>query len=458
MLVIFSFGFFSYLEKASETSSLRSTLSLPERTVLLDRPELMRELTNKLKSKQGIQTVALIGIGGSGKTILAHQYAKSERFSVAWEIKAETKESLMSSLESLAYVLSKTTEDRKLLHEIQDTKNIQDKEERVLFFVREHLKSRPHWLLIYDNMDTRLGIHKYLPDDQETWGQGHVIITTQNSQIQVSRNVNHVVYIGELNPEQKLKLFLNIMAKNETQKITPEKMKDAQLFLKELPSFPLDISMAAHFIKITHIPYKKYIAYLNNPNEGFAKIQEQLLRETGDYINTRQHLFVLSLQNLMESNKDFSDLFLFINLLDSQNIPRDLLETYKDSIIVDDFLYNMKTNSLIANESDLPSIGSTFSIHPSMQKHTLAYILTALNLEKSNPRFQQISTLLDKYAMDAIQKNNIPKMEILTKHCEAFLNHSNLLSDKIAETIGNRLESLRSHLEKYQNTEKASYE
>jgi len=457
IVVIFSLGFFSYLEKTSEMGPLRSAMNLPERTVLLDRSELMSEITNKLKEKQGIQTIALVGIGGSGKTTLARQYAKSERFSVAWEIKADTKESLTSSLENLAYALSKTTEDRKLLQEFQVTKNARDKEERVLFFVREHLKSRPHWLLIYDNIDDIIAIHKYLPDDQETWGQGKVILTTRNSHIQHSSNVNHVVYIGELNPKQKLNLFLNIMAKGENRKLITEQKKEVQLFLKELPSFPLDVSMAAYFIKTTHVPYKKYAEYLNSHNEDFGNIQEKLLRETGDYTTTRQNL-LLSLQHLMESNKDFGDLFLFINLLNPQDIPRDLLEACKDSIIVDDFLYNMKTNSLITNESSRPSIGSTFSIHPSLQKHTLDYILTRLNIEKNNPKLQQFSNVLDKHAMDAIQKSNIPKMKILTKHCKAFLSHRDLLTDKMAETIGNRLELLETNLEKYQNPGNTSYE
>ena len=36
------------------------------------------------------QTVALVGLGGSGKTTLAHQYANKQKANIVWEINAES--------------------------------------------------------------------------------------------------------------------------------------------------------------------------------------------------------------------------------------------------------------------------------------------------------------------------------------------------------------------------------
>lgn len=71
-------------------NSIRSDLIIPVRDVLLERPQLIAQLDEKFKGKNGIQTIALIGPGGAGKTTLARQYAHLQKNDVVWEINAET--------------------------------------------------------------------------------------------------------------------------------------------------------------------------------------------------------------------------------------------------------------------------------------------------------------------------------------------------------------------------------
>ncbi|WP_232223209.1 hypothetical protein [Candidatus Odyssella acanthamoebae] len=94
------------------TQSICSDLPLPHTGMLLQRPELINEIKEVFKSPEEIGTVALVGIGGAGKTTLARQYALTQRLPVIWEINAETKESLIHAFENLAYDLSKTEEER----------------------------------------------------------------------------------------------------------------------------------------------------------------------------------------------------------------------------------------------------------------------------------------------------------------------------------------------------------
>ena len=51
-------------------------------------------------------------------------------------------------------------------------------------------------------------------------------------------------------------------------------------------------------------------------------------------------------------------------LTDSQNIPKDLLSTLKNDVIVDDFIYHLKKYSLITNKSSINS-SQAISIHRS---------------------------------------------------------------------------------------------
>lgn len=111
----------------------------------------------------------------------------------------------------------------------------------------------------------------------------------------------------------------------------------------------------------------------------------------------------------MEAHKDFGDLLLFICLLDSQDIPRDLLEFYKNEVTASNFFITSKKYSLITDKHQSLLAGKTISLHESTQKIGLTYLTKLLDLEK-NPHWQQeISTVLEKYSAEAIEREGIIK-------------------------------------------------
>src|SRR3546814_17604867 len=100
--------------------------------MLLQRPNLMNQIEEKLKEQQGIQTIALIGPGGAGKTTIARVYGRSQKLPIVWEINAETKENLINSFECLAYALSKTEEEKKILKGYKEIKNDEEREKQIM--------------------------------------------------------------------------------------------------------------------------------------------------------------------------------------------------------------------------------------------------------------------------------------------------------------------------------------
>ena len=158
-------------EIIKNNSALRSDLILPTNSVFLDRPELTQDINTKLINQKGIQTIALVGPGGSGKTTLARQYAHQQKENVIWEINAETHESLRASFENLAQALSQTEEDKKELRGLLEIKDPTKREENILQFVKKHLSSTPNWVLIYDNVENFSNIQDYFPQDYVTWGE-----------------------------------------------------------------------------------------------------------------------------------------------------------------------------------------------------------------------------------------------------------------------------------------------
>lgn len=423
-----------------ETLSIRSDLSTPSESVFLNRPELISKIDDKLKRQKGIQSVALIGIGGIGKTTVARYYALQQKASVIWEINAETNESLYDSFERLASVLSKTDEDRKALRRVQEIQNPTQRIERLFEFAKEKLKHSPNWFLIFDNVEKFTDIQKYFPHDVGTWGQGKIILTTRDGNIKNNKHVHEVIQVEELSPDQKLNLFFKILGYGEVPLFKLSQAKEAKEFLENIPPFPLDVSLAAYYLKSTNASFKYYLNILEEQNSDFLDIQEKLLKESGDYTKTRYSIIAASIHHLLKVHKDFSDLLLFVSLIDSQNVPVDLLRKYKSGVSLDNFIYHLKKYSLINNESQASSFSfPLISIHRCTQQVALAYLTKMLKLKENPQILQPISNTIENFMIDAIDKEDISSMKFSIRHAETFLNHSNLLTNNIKGSIHGEL-------------------
>ena len=436
------FGSLFYSLQKSETvfSSIRSELVIPKESTLLHRAELITQIENKFNRRGDIQTVALVGVGGSGKTTLARQYARMHKANVIWQIDAETSEALKSSFEKLSSALAQTEEDQKQLRSLRGIKNSKEKEEKILLFVKERMKSHPYWLLIYDNVEKFKDIQPFYPHDPTVWGNGRIIITTQDLNIQNNSLVSHVIQIDDLTPSQKLILFLNIMTNGNPKAYNSLKKENARKFLHKIPPYPLDVLLAAYYLKSTQVSYDKYLKYLGKGNIDFEKTREDVLKEAENYKKTRYHIVILSFKKLMETHKDFADLLLFICLLDSQDIPIELLELYKNEIVVSDFIYHLKKYSLITDKfSQFLLSSKTISLHRCTQEIGLTYLTKILALENNPQEYREFSRVLAKYSANAIDREDLPGMKFLINHYESFLKHTYLLTDQTREILRGEL-------------------
>ena len=68
--------------------------SLPNKKILLERKAIANQLDKIFTKPNEINIAVLVGVGGSGKTTIARNYASRQKASIIWEINAETKKSL----------------------------------------------------------------------------------------------------------------------------------------------------------------------------------------------------------------------------------------------------------------------------------------------------------------------------------------------------------------------------
>lgn len=273
---------FLYIKKAqnstknnnsfSEVVSVHSVAAIPDDTHRLDRKHLMSKMTQCFYNTPDIQTVVLVGIGGSGKTTLVRQYAKQQNVPLVWELNAETKNTLLESFAHLAWALSKTPEERSELERIKKIENQNNSNnsgnpgdvqalyrQKLIQYVKQKLASCfSPWILIFDDVKILSDIQEFLPLDVKAWGKGAVIITTRNGTIAESTLIkkSNVITVDELSVDEKLALFLKI------KEVQPTQHKELVQFLRVIPPFPLDISIAAYYLKNTNSSYADYLRQL----------------------------------------------------------------------------------------------------------------------------------------------------------------------------------------------------
>ncbi len=423
----------------TEHLNVRSDLPVPTHT-LIERPALLAEIDRKINKPQNINVVALLGIGGSGKTVLAHQYVGSSQNSIVWEINAQTESSLLDSFESLAFAINKALGGHSEISEIHAIKDKKEYEKRLLYYVKKGLKRISNWLLVYDNIEDFSLIHNYFPCDPETWGTGKIIITSINENVKNNRFIGpeNCIYIKPLNPDESKSLFLNInpLANAFDHKKDNQEKSQLEVFLSKIPPFPLDISIAAYYIRNSGISFNKYLEYLEKNIDKLAVAQKHLLRDISPYKKTRYAIITRSFQDLTHKSQECRYLLSFASLLDSYNIPIELLRAKRDEIDFNNSLYELRRYSLVMFDS--PQM-SSFSMHRSTQKSGLRYLNRKLNLAHNTQLMDSLTLTLEDYMDQIATVADELKMRKILRHGERFLTHKSLIGPQREARIAGQL-------------------
>jgi len=418
-LAILALVFFAvYYNKSSEKyifSNIENELI--NKNFILDRPYLIKKIHDSLSSQNGIRVVMLIGPSGAGKTTLSCHYAHSQKSQFIYKIKGTSRTDVITSFREMGYGLCKTKIDLEEFETILKILDSEDRRKKIIDFVRKRLLSIKIWTLIYDDLKNFDLIADYFPRDQNLWGSGTILITTQNANLPNTEKFGGIntIYIKNLTTDESLLLFKKIISHSEHPIVLDAKILGA--FLKKIPPFPLDIAIIAHYIKNTSLEPKLSLNLLN----------EHIKNNEKDY-NIRYNVMKTTFQQILLDNPDFQELLVLCAFISSHKIPLSLLANIKKRPIVSKYINLLNQYSLITSQEFSKDQEYYISIHQTTKNCLLEYLIKELKLQKNSPILKLLVKKIVKYSEEKINKDQYQTIELFLPHLESFSSQASILS------------------------------
>ena len=395
------------------------TFAVPQRNPnFTGREDILAELRAALTSGQvAAWKQALTGLGGTGKSQIATEYAYRHQgdYQFIWWLESEEPTALAANYAGLAF-------DLKL-----PEKGLAD-QTAIIAAVNRWLGENRNWLLIFDNVVTPEDIVIYLPRD----GNGHVIVTTRNPNW---RGLANEIPIKEFKREESIE-FLGRRTKLKNK-------EDASLLANALGDLPLALEQAGAYIGESGISLADYLKL-------FKEQRDEILRRGKPigYPDTIATAWDISFKAVQEKSADSIDLLKILAFLAPNNIPKSMLiegaselpeplsSTAKDGIRFNDSISSLRLYSLISIADN------SLSIHRLVQ----AVMLDGLAEDEKKKWNEAAIRMVNKaFIFDKYDVATWPICSLLLPHALAAVKFTEEL-DEAPEATGRLLNKIGSYL------------
>ncbi|KAL7755432.1 hypothetical protein ACKLNR_014530 [Fusarium oxysporum f. sp. zingiberi] len=284
------------------------------------RATILNALEDKFFGPDQSQKVALVGLGGVGKTQIALCFAyqmkeKRPEYSIFWVpvLSIETAESAYMDIAKKLGLQKSSEED--------DVKDL----------VCQHLSSNKagKWLLIMDNADDqelilgsaeKPGLEGYLPQSDDSI----ILLTTRSGQVAGEFAQSDVINIEQMDQEEATAL----LKKSLIQKQLLQDETSVVELLTYLTFLPLAITQAAAYLNQTRAPIRTYLGLLRNAEDNDTRVLNREFRDNTRYKGSQNAVgttWIVSFRQIQKSNQLAVDLLSFISCIEPKAIPQSML-------------------------------------------------------------------------------------------------------------------------------------
>src|SRR6266516_263819 len=332
-------------------------------------------LETKLFQPNGCQRVAVLGLGGVGKSRIALELAhrtKAQRpkYSVFW---VQATDCL--TFEKDVYEIGKKLEIQGIEDEKADVKNL----------VKQRLshESAGQWLMILDSADdeaiwgTKSILTDYLPNSPV----GSVLVTTRNRRVAINLAGKESIELQEMKEDEALDTFRGLLAK-------PDILTDLDAtltLLGRLTYLPLAIVQAALYININDVSIPVYLDLLNDSEENVIELLNEDFQTKGRYKDGENPVAVtwlISFEQIRRQNPLAADYLSFISCLGEKNIPQSLLPDAPSTKKMVDALGVIKAYFFLWKRNESEVLDPLYDMHRLVRLATRSWLKSRDSLVK----------------------------------------------------------------------------
>ncbi|KAK8036718.1 FabD/lysophospholipase-like protein [Apiospora phragmitis] len=289
----------------------------------IGRSKVLELLQQKLFTSQDCRTLAILGLGGVGKTQVALEFAywvkKSQPDCSIYWVPAYSQESFEKAYLDIAQKIGISVDI--------------DKEDPKIT-LRNHLSSEGagRWLWIVDNADDGnilsgpTGIYDYLPESET----GVTIFTTRSPDLAQWIAQNDQILLDQMDKPEARSLLGNLLIRND---LLQDEALTGQL-LKTLTYLPLAIVQAAAYINSMqhhHSPIKRYLELLQSTEGDLVSLMSAAFDDRRLYQKDQKAVattWLVTFDQIQKEYHDAAELLLFISCIEPKDIPRSLLPSF----------------------------------------------------------------------------------------------------------------------------------
>jgi tetratricopeptide (TPR) repeat protein len=337
-------------------------LPYPRNPYFTGREDALKRLHDTLTSSKTAaitQPQAISGLGGIGKTQTAVEYAyryQSDYKAILWA-KADTRETLVSDLVTLAGLLNLPEKDA------QD-------QSLAVAAVKGWLQTHRDWLLILDNADDLAMVREFIPPAVK----GHLLLTTR---AEATGRLAQRVEVEKMEPEEGALFLLRragIIAQDDPiDKASAQDCAKAKEISQVLDGLPLALDQAGAYIEETACGLAGYLNLYRTRRAQLLKRRGGLVADHPEPVATT---WSLSFEKVEKANPAAADLLRLCAFLHPDAIPEEIIiegaddlgptlqPVASDPFELDAAIEELRKYSLLRRDPD----AKTLSIHRLVQE------------------------------------------------------------------------------------------
>lgn len=310
--------------------SLRGTWSLPRRNRNFTGRDLeLGQLHNRLTQQpydDGVNFCFVQGMGGVGKSSICTEYCyrhfPSSYGLVVW-LNAESAETLVADYRQLLADLVADDTTNATAASNKDNNNTNNSNEVIGEVKTRLFRCQVPWLLVFDNLEDRKVLEKFVPRGATSGSKGYVLVTSRVVELESGSGPSSLV-LGCLSPSESVEMLRRALLGSSLVEGSKEEAA-AKEICEKLGHLPLALGMAAAYMQRCDVSCVEYVdRYVRSEETGRSLLRHQAGR-LHDYSLTVASSLALSLKAIEKESSTASEVLRLLCWLGPDHITKALL-------------------------------------------------------------------------------------------------------------------------------------